>query len=174
MTQAFTQTAFSNAPAQPGLPTLPTGWPIGSYGSYEEAQRAVDHLADSDFPVADVTIVGVEPMLVERVSGKLSWRRVLGGAAMSGAWFGLFVGLLLSMFTTGAGVLPILIGLVAGVAFSMIFAAMSYGATRGKRDFISHSQLVAKRYDVLSQPRNAERGRELLANLAAQVNLAHS
>ena len=173
MTQAFTQTAFSNAPARPGLPTLPTGWPIGSYTSYEDAQQAVDHLADNDFPVADVTIVGVEPMLVERVAGKLSWRRVLGSAAMSGAWFGIFVGLLLSMFSTGAGLLPILIGLVAGVAFSMVFAAMSYGATRGKRDFISHSQLVARRYDVLSQPRNAERGRELLANLAARANLAH-
>jgi len=173
MTQAFTQTTFSNAPARPGLPTLPTGWPIGSYTSYEDAQQAVDHLADSDFPVADVTIVGVEPMLVERVAGKLSWRRVLTSAAMSGAWFGIFVGLLLSMFSTGAGLLPILIGLVAGVAFSMVFAAMSYGATRGKRDFISHSQLVARRYDVLSQPRNAERGRELLANLAARATLAH-
>ncbi|HVW42229.1 MAG TPA: general stress protein [Amycolatopsis sp.] len=174
MTQAFTQTAFSNAPARPGLPTLPTGWPIGSYESYADAQQAVDHLANSDFPVADLTIVGVEPMLVERVAGKLSWRRVLGSAAMSGAWFGIFVGLLLSLFSTGAGLLPILIGLVAGVAFSMIFAAMSYGATRGKRDFISHSQLVARRYDVLSQPRNAERGRELLANLAARATLANS
>lgn len=171
MTQAFTQTAFSNAPANPRLPTLPTGWPIGSYASYEEAQRAVDHLADSDFPVSDVTIVGVEPMLVERVAGKLSWRRVLGSAAMSGAWFGLFVGLLLSMFGTGGGLLPILIGLVAGIGFSMVFAAISYGATRGRRDFVSQSQLVARRYDVLSQPRNAERGRELLANLAAHAKL---
>jgi hypothetical protein len=173
MTTAFTQTAFSNAPANAQLPTLPTGWPIGSYASYAEAQRAVDHLADNDFPVTDVTIVGVQPMLVERVAGKLSWGRVLGNAAVSGAWFGLFVGLLLSMFgTAGAGFLPILIGLVAGVAFSMVFAAVGYGATRGKRDFVSHSQLVAQRYDVLSQPRNAEKGRELLANLAARVGVA--
>ncbi|UQS23214.1 hypothetical protein L1857_10490 [Amycolatopsis thermalba] len=171
MTQAFTQTAFTNARTNPQLPTLPTGWPIGSYESYEEAQRAVDHLADNDFPVADVTIVGVEPMLVERVAGKLSWGRVLGGAAMSGAWFGVFVGLLLTMFTPGAGLLPILFGLVAGVAFSMVFAAISYGATRGRRDFVSQTQLVARRYDVLSQPRNAEKGRELLANLAARAHV---
>ncbi|WAL64257.1 magnesium transporter [Amycolatopsis cynarae] len=173
MTQAFTQTAFTNAPARPQLPTPPTGWPIGSYASYEEAQRAVDHLADNDFPVAEVTIVGVEPMLVERVAGKLSWGRVLGSAAVSGAWFGLFVGLLLSMFSAGAGVLPILIGLLAGVGFSMVFAAASYGTTRGRRDFVSHSQLVARRYDVLTQPRSAERGRELLANLAARTAFTH-
>ncbi|MFD2421277.1 general stress protein [Amycolatopsis pigmentata] len=169
MTQAFTQTAFTNAQANPRLPTLPTGWPIASYESYEEAQRAVDHLADNDFPVADLTIVGVEPMLVERVAGKLSWGRVMSTSALSGAWFGLFVGLLLSMFTTGAGLLPILIGLLAGVGFSMVFAAIGYGATRGRRDFVSSSQLVARRYDVLSQPRNAERGREILADLAARA-----
>jgi hypothetical protein len=174
MTTAFTQTAFTNAQARPQLPTLPTGWPIGSYESYEGAQQAVDHLADSDFPVTDLTIVGVEPMLVERVAGKLSWGRVLTNAAMSGAWFGLFVGLLLTLFTSGAGLLPIVIGLVAGVAFSMVFAAMRYGATRGRRDFVSHSQLVARRYDVLSQPRNAERGRELLVNLAARATLANT
>jgi hypothetical protein len=168
MTTAFTQTAFTRTPASPQLPTLPNGWPIGSYGSYEEAQRAVDHLADSDFPVADVTIVGVNPVLVERVSGKLSWGKVLGGAAMSGAWFGLFVGLLLSMFTPGAGMAPILLGLGAGVAFSVVFAAIGYASTRGRRDFVSSSQLVAQRYDVLSQPRNAEQGRELLTQLAAK------
>lgn len=166
MTTAFSQPAFARGGQAQQLPTPPSGWPIGSYDSYEGAQRAVDHLADNDFPVADVTIVGVEPMLVERVSGRLTWKRVLGGAAMSGAWFGLFVGLLLSLFSPTAGMLPIIIGLVAGIGFSVAFAAAGYAATKGKRDFVSQSQLVARRYDVLSQPRNAERGRDMLAKLA--------
>ncbi|GAA3432105.1 general stress protein [Kutzneria kofuensis] len=158
-------TAFANNPAASALPTPPTGWPIGSYDTYEQAQRAVDFLADRDFPVQDITIVGVEPMLVERVAGRLSWGRVLGAAAASGAWFGLFVGILLSLFTIGGGWLPIVIGLVGGVGSSMIFAAISYASTRGKRDFVSQSQLVARRYDVLCQPRNAEAGRNLLYSL---------
>ncbi|MBK1786827.1 general stress protein [Prauserella cavernicola] len=166
MTTAFSQSAFGAAQRAPQLPTPPSGWPIGSYDTYEQAQKAVDHLADSDFPVQDVTIVGVEPMLVERVSARLTWGKVLGSGAMSGAWFGLFVGLLLSMFTPGAGLLPIIIGLVAGIGFGLIFAALGYAATKGRRDFVSHSQLVARRYDVLCQPRNAENGRELLAKLA--------
>src|SRR6266536_3953001 len=103
-------------PGAAGLPTPPTGWPIGSYATYAEAQRAVDFLADSEFPVQDVTIVGVEPMLVERVTGRLTWRRVLGAGAASGAWFGLFVGLLLSMFSTGSALGAILTGLITGVA----------------------------------------------------------
>ncbi|MEY7971515.1 general stress protein [Saccharomonospora xinjiangensis] len=166
MTHAFSRTAFSPTSQAPQLPTMPTGWPIGSYDSYEEAQRAVDHLADKDFPVQEVTIVGVEPLLVERVAARLTWGKVLSSGAMSGAWFGLFVGLLLSFFTPGAGLAPIVIGLVSGVVFGMAFAAAGYAATRGRRDFVSHSQLVARRYDVLCQPRNAENGRNLLAQLA--------
>jgi hypothetical protein len=156
-----------NAPGLPNLPTPPTGWPVGSYATYEEAQRAVDHLADSDFPVRDVTIVGVDLMLVERVIGRLSWGRVLLSGAASGAWFGLFVGLLLGLFTsTGSGVGPILVGLASGIVFGLVFAAVGYGASRGRRDFTSASQMVAGRYDVLCQPRNAEKARELLAKLA--------
>jgi hypothetical protein len=48
----------------------------------------------------------------------------------------------------------------------MVFAAVGYASTRGRRDFQSSSQLVAGRYDVLCQPRNAEQGRDLLAKLA--------
>ena len=50
--------------------------------------------------------------------------------------------------------------------FGVVFAAVGYGATRGRRDFTSASQMVAGRYDVLCQPRNAEKARELLAKLA--------
>lgn len=153
----------------PRLPTKPTGWPIGSYDNYEEAQRAVDYLADNDFPVEEVTIVGVDLMLVERVTGRLSWGRVLGTGAASGAWFGLFVGLLLSFFDTRGGIYPILVGLAAGVLFGLIFAMAGYASTRGRRDFQSASQLVAGRYDVLCQPRNAEKARDLIAKLAMRA-----
>ncbi|GAB3379199.1 YflT domain-containing protein [Amycolatopsis echigonensis] len=173
MTEAFTQTTFSQQQARPQLPTLPTGWPIGSYESYEQAQQAVDHLANADFPVTDVTIVGVQPMLVERIAGRMSWSRMLSSAAMSGAVFGLFLGLVLSMLNPAAGLLSIVLGLAAGVVFNVAFGALGYAANRNKRGFISQSQLVAQRYDVLSQPRNAEKGRQLLADLAARSAFNH-
>ena len=157
--------------AQPGLPQLPeppSGWPIGSYAKYEEAQRAVDHLADNDFPVADVTIVGVDLMLVERVIGRLTWGRVLLTGAASGAWLGLFVGVLLSFFSQsgGGGFGAILLGLGIGIVFGVVSGAITYGASKGRRDFTSSSQMVAGRYDVLCQPRNAERARDMLAKLS--------
>lgn len=150
------------------LPTPPTGWPIGSYATYAEAQRAVDYLADNNFAVQDVTIVGVDPLVVERVTGRLTWSRVLTGGAMSGAWFGLFVGLLLGLFSTNVFG-PILLGLITGAVFGTAFAAASYGSLRGQRDFLSNTQIVAGRYDILCEPRNAEQGRELLAQLATSA-----
>lgn len=154
-------------PGLPRLPTPPTGWPIGSYDTYEGAQRAVEHLAGADFPVTEVTIVGVDLMLVERIVGRLTWGKVLGTGALSGAWFGLFVGILLAWFSSqSVSLVPVLVGVSAGVLFGLTFAAVSYLSTRGRRDFASASQLVAGRYDVLCQPRNAERGRDLLAKLS--------
>jgi Heat induced stress protein YflT domain len=152
----------------PGLPTPPTGWPVGSYATYEEAQRAVDFMADHDFTVEDVTIVGVDLMLVERVLTRLTWGRVIANGAASGAWFGVFVGFLLALFSDRPVLIPILVGLVTGVLFGIVFAVVQYASTRGRRDFSSASQLVAKQYDVLCQPNTAERARDLLAKLALQ------
>jgi hypothetical protein len=162
--------AFTWAPGTTRLPTLPDGWPIGSYDTYKDAQQAVDHLADNDFPVRGLTIVGIGPVLVERVDAHLTWQRVLATGAASGAWLGLFVGLLLSLFTTGTGLLPIMIGLIFGVVFGVAMAAVRHAAARGQRNFLSHSQLVARRYDLLCQPATAEKSRDLLAARALRDN----
>ncbi len=167
MTTPLPGNRMGGQPGLPHLPEPPTGWPVGSYAKYEEAQRAVDHLADHDFPVADVTIVGVDLMLVERVIGRLTWGRVLVTGAASGAWLGLFVGVVLSLFSQGGAAFgAILTGLGIGIVFGVVSGAITYGASRGRRDFTSSSQMVAGRYDVLCQPRNAERARDMLAKLA--------
>jgi hypothetical protein len=146
------------------LPTPPKGWPIGSYPTYAEAQRAVDHLSDQQFPVQQVTIVGVDLMQVERVTGRLTWPKVLGGGVLTGAWLGLFIGLILGIFSPSPwGALAT--GLIAGVFFGLITTAIPYAMARGTRDFSSTMQLVAGRYDVLCDPQSAERGRDLLARL---------
>ncbi|SIR81700.1 general stress protein [Williamsia sterculiae] len=150
--------------ATPGLPTPPRGWPIGSYATYAEAQRAVDYLSDETFPVEDVTIVGVDLMQVERVLGRLTWAKVVGGGIVSGAWLGLFFGLMVSL-VTGHALVPILFGLIGGVVFGAISTSIPYAATRGQRDFASTMQLVAGRYDVICDPKSAERARDMLSRL---------
>lgn len=140
----------------PALPTPPKGWPVGSYPTYAEAQRAVDYLSEQQFPVQQVTIVGVDLMQVERVTGRLTWPKVLGGGVLSGAWLGLFIGLVLGFFSPNPWS-ALVTGLVAGVFFGLITSAVPYAMARGTRDFSSTMQLVAGRYDVLCDPQNAER-----------------
>ncbi len=104
-------------------------------------------------------------MQVERVTGRLTWAKVIGGGIVSGAWLGLFFGLLLGIFSTDF-IGPLIVGLVGGIIFGLISATIPYAATRGQRDFSSTMQLVARRYDVLCDPRSAEKARDLLAKLA--------
>ncbi|CAN5476773.1 membrane protein [soil metagenome] len=146
------------------LPTPPKGWPIGSYPTYAEAQRAVDFLSDQQFPVEQVTIVGVDLMQVERVTGRLTWSKVIGGGVLTGAWLGIFIGLVLGFFNPNPWA-ALLTGLIAGVIFGLISSAVPYAMARGTRDFSSTMQLVAGRYDVLCDPQGAEKARDMLARL---------
>ena len=147
-----------------GLPTPPKGWPVGSYPTYAEAQKAVDYLSDNQFPVQQVTIVGVDLMQVERVIGRLSWGEVIGGGILSGAWLGVFIGLLLGLFSNNLGQ-SLAIGVIAGVIFGLITSSIPYAMAKGTRDFSSTMQLVAGRYDVLCDPQNAEKARDMLGRL---------
>lgn len=154
---------LARGPLAAGMPTPPSGWVVGSYPTYAGAQAAVDHLADEEYPVGDVTIVGVDLMQVERVTGRLSWPKVLLGGLASGAWLGMFFGLLLGIFGGSGAWGVVLVAVVAGGVFGLVSAAVSYAATRGRRDFSSTSQLVAGRYDVLCDPSSAERVRDELS-----------
>lgn len=157
-------TMNSSGRGTPRVPTLPTGELIAAYGTYLEAQRAVDHLADKEFPVQNVTIVGTDLRMVERVTGRLTYSRVALAGALSGAWFGLFVGLLLSLFSTD-GALPILPAMAIGAAFGILFSVISYSLTGGRRDFTSTSQIVAGSYSLLCAPDVAHRARGLLVEV---------
>ena len=144
------------------------GVQVGSYDSYEQAQAAVDYLSDEKFPVENVTIIGSDLRMVEKVTGRLTWGRAIGAGAVGGAWWGLFVGLLLGIFA-GSGVSwigAVVGGLLIGLVFGALFGAVGYGATQGRRDFTSTSQIVAGRYDVMCNPAHAEEARALLARFS--------
>lgn len=145
------------------------GVQVASYDDYQQAQRAVDFLSDEKFPVENVTIIGSDLRMVEKVLGRLTWGRALAAGAASGAWFGLFVGLLLGIFAPDGSswISSVLTGLVIGLVFGALFGAAGYAATRGQRDFTSSgNQIIAGRYDVLCAPASAEDARARLARLS--------
>ena len=144
------------------------GTRVGTYLTYEEAQRAVDYLSDNKFPVENTKIIGSDLRMVETVTGRLTWGRAALAGAASGAWFGMFVGLLLGLFApAGREILTlVMFGLLFGAVFGLIFGLSGYAATRGKRDFTSKSQVVASTYDVMCPPAHAQEAQELLAKLS--------
>ncbi|MEZ2388935.1 general stress protein [bacterium RCC_150] len=145
--------------------SVPKGDTVGSYTSYLDAQKAVDYLADQQFPVQHVSIVGNDLKMVERVTGRLSYPRVALSGALSGMWFGLFVGVMLSFFTPAGGPFSIVTSVLMGAAFFMLFGIVTYAAQRGKRDFTSTSQVVATNYDVIVAFEAAAEARRLLHQL---------
>lgn len=152
------------AAAHRGLPIPPKGDPIAVYDTYLDAQRAVDYLSDNHFPVQFVTIVGSDLRMVERVTGRLTYGRVALASGLNGAWFGLFVGLLLQVFGKApAG--TVLAAMLIGAAFAVFAGVISYAATRGRRDFTSTSQIVAREYEVLCLTEHVTDALDLLAKL---------
>ena len=149
--------------------SMPTGGvQVGSFDSYEAAQAAVDHLSDEKFPVENVTIIGSDLRMVEKVLGRMTTGRAIAAGAAGGAWWGLFVGLLLGIFSAdgGAWLGAVLSGLLIGVVFGALFGWTGYAATRGRRDFTSTSKILASRYDVMCNPAHAEEARAHLARLS--------
>jgi hypothetical protein len=137
---------------------------VETYGTYAEAQRAVDTLSDAGFPVEGAEIVGQDLRLVERVTGRVSNLTATGAGAATGAWFGLFIGLLVGLFTTGPEWLGLVLGgLLIGAVWGALFGFFAHWATRGQRDFSSVQNLVAGRYELLVPADQVQRARELLS-----------
>src|SRR6478735_3897866 len=99
---------FRGAAAVPNLPTPPTGFAVAAYPTYASAQAAVEHLIKHNFSIQDVTIVGSDLQLVERVTGRLTAGKLSAAGAASGAWIGLFVGLLMFVFSPVQGAILLL------------------------------------------------------------------
>lgn len=139
---------------------------VGIYDSYPQAQAAVDHLADQKFAVENLAIVGTDLKSVERVTGRRNWGTVMITGLQNGLSTGLMVTFILWFLQPQTNPLLLLPGaLLIGILIGIVFAAIAYASSRGKRDFNSISQTVAAKYEVLSEHKVAGQARELLAGM---------
>ncbi|MGX5359269.1 general stress protein [Kocuria sp. KH4] len=117
--------------------------------TYAEAQQIVDALSDAGFPVEHVRVVGTGLRSVEQVTGRMTNGRAALYGMASGAWLGLFVGLLLGLFTVGGWLSVVLWGVALGAVWGLVLGLVGHAATGGRRDFRSVQGLEADAYDVL-------------------------
>ena len=148
---------------------------VGVFDTYAEAQKAVDHLADNDFPVKNLAIVGTDLRLMERVTGRRTWGTVLGQGVMSGLSTGFIVAIFMMVLFPGQNFLnQLLTALVIGVFIGLLFAVLGYLVSRGQRDFTSITQTVATKYELLCEHKVVAQAREILGRApgarAAQFN----
>jgi len=151
------------------MPEEPTGLPVGTYDTYEAAQRAVDYLADHEFPVEHITIVGKELRLVERVVGRLTTQKAATMGAGGGALWGLFIGAMVMLFASnngGAAVLLPVFSAAFGALLGAVTGGVGHAMTGGHRDFSSRTSVVPTSYEILCQHQHAADARDLLARLA--------
>ncbi|WP_233200854.1 general stress protein [Cryobacterium sp. M15] len=150
-------------------PVLPRGEVLSTYGTYADAQAAVDTLAKADFPVKQLSIVGNDLKSVERVTGKLTYGRVALAGAASGAWLGIFFGILFFLFSPTGSSLPfVFAALIMGAGFGMLLGIASYAINRRRRDFTSTMQVIATSYQIIVDVELVNRARNLLGGSSTE------
>ncbi|HEY2192495.1 MAG TPA: general stress protein [Actinomycetospora sp.] len=139
---------------------------IASYGSYAEAERTVDLLADLDFPVEHVAIVGRDLATVEQVTGKMNYARAAWQGAVPGAVTGALIGWVFGLLSwldpLVASLLLALYGLVFGAVLGAVVGVVGHALQRGRRDFASVLMTEATRFDVVVDEEFADEATRLL------------
>jgi hypothetical protein len=149
---------------------------VASYQDHADAVCAVDLLADNRFPVDRVAIVGLNPRLEEKVTGRLSAAVAAGRAAVTGAVIGALLGWLLGVFDLMnplvTGLWLALNGAILGAILGALLGLLGYAATRGRRSFTSVATFTAAGYQVMVDAEVADQAARLLDRRATSAPAA--
>ena len=156
--------AADETPAGPAPKTT-----VATYGTYREAERAVDYLSDEGFPVEKAAIVGTGLRTVEQIAGRITTGRAALLGAAQGAMIGIFFALLIGLFfeLDGSFLGLLLYGLVAGALFGATFGALTQAMQGGRRDFASIRGMEAAQYELQIEHEHSAKAKQLLAELPA-------
>lgn len=151
---------------------------IASYTTYQEAERAVDHLSDQGFPVERVAIIGQDVRLVEQVTGRMGH----GGGRAAGRGERRPARRLdrvdfRAPELAGPGRSGLLLawdGLVFGALVGALLGRLVHAAQRGRRDFASVSFMQPSRYDVVADEAVAYEAMQMLAELPSWTGTSTS
>ncbi len=149
---------------------------VRSYGTYRDAERAVDYLTDDGFRVEELSIVTEDLRFVENVTGRHDSVKVALNGATSGALIGASMGFILGLFSLVdpliSGLALGLWGALLGAAIGVAVALLSYRITGGRHGFASIRSIEAGRYDVVTD--TVELAEQAARRLAAREDVTAS
>ena len=134
---------------------------IASFDSYAEAQRALDTLADREFPVEHASIIGRDVRLVDRVMGRVSAGKAALAGFATGAWIGLMVGLVFAIVSPWA-IGAISVGVLLGGALGALWGLVAHALLGGNRVIESLRTIEAASYELVVDQPFAEQASHLL------------
>jgi hypothetical protein len=127
----------------------------------------VDYLAQHDFPVQRVSIVGQDVELVEQIIGRNGYGHAAARGAVAGGVTGALVGWI---FGLAAWIAPLIAslaiaayGLVFGAVIGALLGLALRGLDRGHHDFASVRVLQPTRYELVADAAVADRAAAVLA-----------
>lgn len=136
---------------------------VALYDEYADAARAVDYLADRQFPVENLAIVGTDLKSIEKVTGNVTWGKVLLAGFLQGAtWAGMFAIFMWLLMPQLSLLNALAIGLAGFGLVGMAMAALQYRMRGRERDYTSTTAIIATHYEVLAEAEVADRARSLL------------
>lgn len=152
-------------------PTMPTGTEVASYRTYKEASMGVDTLAEANFPIAGVTIVGSDLHMVEILMGKLTPGRVAFAGATQGLTWGLLLGMMSLFIMRDVSPLVPILAVVGGVTAGVLISIIMWSTGRRRKSYMSQNQMVATRYAILVSEQT-DHAFKLLQNTPGNLNKA--
>lgn len=143
-------------------PTVPRGIEVAVYDTYQAAAGAIDTLVEREFPVDKVSVIGSELRSIERITSGLSYPKAALSGLASGLWFGLFLGLIMVIWSPASGVNYLFAALALGAGFGIISGVATYAFTRRYKNYQSTNAVVATKYSIVVSPEVAAQAQGIL------------
>lgn len=148
---------------------IPSGHVLAEVSSHAEAGEVVAKLVAGEFPPREISIIGIDLKLVERIRGRLGYGRVALSGAIAGSWIGLLFAILFGVGISGSGDSPasfapaqFFAAIVVGVGLGILANVLRFTFSSAKPTYLSSSFPVAQRYQVIVPTERATEAVRLL------------
>lgn len=148
---------------------VPSGHVLAEVATHAEAGALVAKLVAADFPPREISILGLDVKLVERVRGRLGYGRIALSGAIAGSWIGMLFAIIFGVGLTSSGGESVsfaadqfISAIVIGIGLGIIANIVRFSLSSSKPSYLSASFPVAQRYQVIVPNERATEASRLL------------